>query len=149
MDMLMPGSGLNLLDKSWPIYGRTPVCPPTFLGPKADVANSAVAKGCTIFGEVKNSVLSTGTTVGKGATVSYSVVMPGAVIEDGATVSYAIVGENCRIGAGAAVGAPPETADDPDQWGISVLGPDTAVSPGERVAPKTMLDKSHNREVRS
>ncbi len=149
MDMLMPGSGLNLLDKSWPIYGRTPVCPPTFLGPKADVANSAVAKGCTIFGEVKNSVLSTGTTVGKGATVSYSVVMPGAVIEDGATVSYAIVGENCRIGAGAAVGAPPETVDDPDQWGISVLGPDTAVSPGERVAPKTMLDKSHNREVRS
>ena len=147
MDMLMPGSGLNLLDKSWPIYGRTPVCPPTLIGPKADVGNSAVAKGCTIFGEVKNSVMSTGATVGKGATVSYSVVMPGAVIEDGATVAYAIVGENCRIGAGAVVGGAPETAADPEQWGITVLGPDTLVRPGEKVAPKTMLDKRHNREV--
>ena len=147
MDMLMPGSGLNLLDKSWPIYGRTPVCPPALIGPKADVGNSAVAKGCTIFGEVKNSVMSTGATVGKGATVSYSVVMPGAVIEDGATVSYAIVGENCRIGAGAVVGAGPETVADPAQWGITVLGPDTLVKPGEKVAPKTMLDKGHNREV--
>ena len=149
MDMLMPGSGLNLLDKGWPIYGRTPVCPPTLVGPRADVGNSAVAKGCTILGEVKNSVMSTGATVGKGATVAYSVVMPGAVIEDGATVAYAIVGEDCRIGAGAVVGAAPETVEDPDKWGIAVLGPNTVVGPGEKVAPKTMLDKNHNREVRA
>ena len=113
------------------------------------MGNSAVAKGCTIFGEVKNSVMSTGATVGKGATVSYSVVMPGAVIEDGATVAYAIVGENCHIGAGASVGAGPETVTNPNQWGITVLGPDTLVKPGEKVAPKTMLDKGHNREVKA
>ena len=147
MDMLMPGSGLNLLDRSWPIYGRSSVCPPTLIGPTADVGNSAVAKGCTIFGEVKNSVMSTGASVGEGAAVSYSVVMPGAVIEDGATVSYAIVGEKCRIGAGAVVGAPPEDAPDPEAWGIAVLGPETLVEPGETVRPKTMLDKRHNREV--
>ena len=57
------------------------------------MGNSAVAKGCTVLGEVKNAVLSTGTTVAEGASVSYSVVMPGAVIEAGAKVSYAIVGE--------------------------------------------------------
>ena len=147
MDMLMPGSGLNLLDKSWPIYGRTPICPPAFVGPKADVGNSAIAKGCTINGEVKNSVLSTETSVGQGAAVTYSVVMPGAVIEDGAQVSYAIIGEKCRIGRGAVVGAPPENTADPEQWGITVLGPGTVVKPGEKVAPKTMLDKSHNEEV--
>ena len=89
MDMLSPGSGLNLLDKKWPIYCRTPSCPPAFLGPHADVGNSAVAKGCGILGEVKNSVLSYNTQVGQGASVSYSVVMPGAVIEEGAVVQYA------------------------------------------------------------
>ena len=73
--------------------------------------------------------------------------MPGAVIEDGAKVSYAIVGENCHIGANAVVGGAPETAEDPDQWGIAVLGPRTRISEGEKVAPKTMLDKHHGEEA--
>ena len=30
--------------------------------------------------------------------------------------------ENCRIGRDAQVGAPPETAQDPDDWGVAVLG---------------------------
>ena len=63
MDMLSPGSGLNLLDKKWPIYGRTPNCPPTFVGPEGAIGNSAEAKGCTSLGEVKNAVLSYGSSV--------------------------------------------------------------------------------------
>ena len=143
MDMLSPGSGLNLLDKSWPIYGRSPSCPPAFLGPQSDVGNSAVAKGCSIEGEVKNSVLSVNVTVAAGAKVSYSVVMPGAVIGEGAQVQYAIIGENAVVGKNASVGAPPDTASDPDQWGIAVLGPGTHVAPEETVPAKTMLDKTH------
>ena len=92
MDMLAPGSGLNLLDRRWPIYSRTPSCPPAFVGPDADVGNSAIAKGCDVRGEVKNSVLSYDTTIGEGASVAYSVLMPGAVVEPGAVVQYAIVG---------------------------------------------------------
>ena len=143
MDMLAPGSGLNLLDKRWPIYSRTPSCPPAFVGPDADVGNSAIAKGCDICGEVKNSVLSYNAAVGEGASVAYSVLMPGAVVEPGAVVQYAIVGENCRIGAGAQVGAPPESAANPDIWGITVLGPRTRVAAGEVVPAKTMLDRHH------
>lgn len=40
MDMLSPGSGLNLLDKRWPIYSRTPSCPPAFF---AETAMWAIA----------------------------------------------------------------------------------------------------------
>ena len=143
MDMLSPASGLNLLDKSWPIYGRTPSCPPAFLGANSDVGNSAVAKGCVIDGEVKNSVLSVGVTVKEGAQVAYSVLMPGAVVEEGAVVQYAILGENAHVGKGAKVGAAPETAEDPSQWGIAVLGPNTCVAEEEVVPAKTMLDKTH------
>ena len=147
MDMLTPGSGLNLLDERWPIHGRTAICPPAYVGEHADVGNSAVARGCEILGEVKNSVLSTGCHVGRGAEVSYSVVMPGAVIEDGARVSYAIVGEGCRVGGKARVGAPPEEANDPAAWGIAVLGPHTHVAEREEVPPKTMLDRTHGKEA--
>ena len=147
MDMLTPGSGLNLLDEQWPIHGRTAICPPAYVGEHADVGNSAVARGCEILGEVKNSVLSTGCHVGRGAEVSYSVVMPGAVIEDGARVSYAIVGEGCRVGGKARVGAPPEETGDPAAWGIAVLGPHTHVAEREEVPPKTMLDRTHGKEA--
>lgn len=140
MDMLSPGSGLNLLDRSWPIYSRTPSCPPAYVGANADVGNSVTAKGCTILGEVKNTVLSYRTTVGEGASVSYSVVMPGAVIEDGARVSYAIVGENCHIGKCAVVGLPPELAEDHNAWGITVLGPGSEVSDGEVVPAGAMRE---------
>ena len=139
MDMLVPGSGLNLLDRSWPIYSRTPSCPPAFVGKNADVGNSAIAKGCQIQGEVKNSVLSYNTTVGEGASVSYSVVMPGAVIEDGARVEYAIVGEGCHIGKNAVVGLAPEKAAAPEMWGIAVLGPHSTVEDGQTVAPGAMV----------
>ena len=147
MDMLSQSSGLNLLDKNWPIYGRMPSCPPTFVGADADIGNSAVAKGCYILGEVKNSVLSYHTAVEEGASVSYSVIMPGAVVEAGARVSYAIVGENCRIGRNAVVGSPPEEAADPEQWGITVLGPKTEIRPGETVAARTLLDRRHGKAV--
>ena len=143
MDMLSPGSGLNLLDRRWPIYSRTPSCPPAYVGSKADIGNSAVAKGCEVLGEVKNSVLSYNTQVGEGAVVSYSVLMPGAVVESGAVVQYAIVGENCRIGRDAQVGAPPETAQDPDDWSVAVLGPGTVIGDGEIVPAKTLLDRHH------
>ena len=146
MDMLSPGSGLNLLDKKWPIYGRTPNCPPTFVGPEGDIGNSAVAKGCTILGEVKNTVLSYGSSVAEGAQVSYSVVMPNAVIEAGARVSYAIVGEGCHVGKNAVVGGTPGSVDF-DRWGIAVLGPHTAVPDGGVGEPKMMLG-ANGKEVR-
>ena len=146
MDMLSPGSGLNLLDKKWRIYGRTPTCPPTYIGKTGDVGNSAVAKGCTVLGEVKNAVLSTGTTVAEGASVSYSVVMPGAVIEAGARVSYAIVGEGCRVGRNAVVGGAPGSVPFED-WGIAVLGSRTSVADGAVIEPKMMLGEN-GKEVR-
>ena len=143
MDMLSPASGLNLLDKQWPIYGRTPSCPPAFVGAKSDVGNSAIAKGCVIEGEVKNSVLSVGVTVKEGAQVSYSVLMPGAVVEEGAVVQYAILGENAVVAKGAQVGSAPECTADPAAWGIAVLGPNTKLAENEIVPAKTMLDKNH------
>ena len=117
------------------------------MGENADIGNSAVAKGCEILGEVKNSVLSYNTIVGEGASVSYSVLMPGAVVEPGARVQYAIVGEGAVIGCGACVGAPPEEAKDPESWGVAVLGPGTRVAPGEKLGAKTMLDRTHGQEV--
>ena len=80
--------------------------------------------------------------VEEGADVSYSVLMPGVTVKRGAVVQYAILGEGVTVGAGAKVGGDPMTCD-PEQWGISVVGPAAAIADGETVAPKTMLNRNH------
>ena len=94
MDMLATGSGLDLLEKDWPIYGRSVSAPPAYLGKNAHVEHSVVARGCTVEGKAENSVLSERCTVEEGASVQYSLLMPGAVVKRDARVAYAIIGEN-------------------------------------------------------
>ncbi len=141
MDMLSRGD-LDLLEDSWPIYARLPSQPPAYIGKTSLVEHSVVTQGCEITGTVKNSVLSHGARVEDGAEVHYSVLMPGVTVKRGAVVRYAILGENCQVDAGAVVGADPESCE-PDEWGITVLGPGTAIAAGETVKPKTMLNSEH------
>lgn len=69
--------------------------------------------------EVKRSVVAEGAAVGAGASVIDAVVMAGATVGDGAVVHGSIVGPGARIGAGAKL------------TGLSVVGLETAVEPGE------------------
>ena len=56
------------------------------------VAKSIIGEGTEIHGDVENSVIGSGVTIGKGSIVKNSIIMNGAVI-----------GCNCVIGAGALV----------------------------------------------
>ena len=141
MDMLSRGD-LDLLEDSWPIYARLSSDPPAYIGKTSLVEHSVVTQGCEITGTVKNSVLSHGARVEDGAEVHYSVLMPGVTVKRGAVVRYAILGENCQVEAGAVVGGDPESCD-PEEWGITVLGPNSTIAAGEVVKPKTMLNSEH------
>jgi len=138
MDMLST-TLINLYDPNWPISSRSPVCPPHYIGEKADVVHSIVTEGCEIYGHVENSVLSPSVKVEEGAKVLYSVLMPGAVVERGAIVEYAIVGENTVIEAGAHVGTAP---DGSDEWGVATCGPDIRIRSGAKVPAAAMIYSS-------
>ncbi len=147
MDMLAQGSGLNLLDKDWPIYACAESGPPAFLGAQAVVEHSVITRGAEVMGAVRNSVLSCRCTVEEGAEVEYSILMPEAVVERGAKVSYAMLGEGARVGANARVGAAPgETAA--EEWGITVVGPDARVEADRVLGAKRMLNRDGKETLR-
>ena len=139
MDMLATGSGLNLLERDWPIYGRSTSAPPALLGKNANVDHSVITRGCVVNGRAENSVLSENSTIEDGAEVEYSILMPGAVVKSGARVSYAIVGEDTVIGENATIGALP---DGSEGWGITVVGPEVEVPADYKLAPNHMLNKN-------
>ncbi|MBQ9646743.1 MAG: glucose-1-phosphate adenylyltransferase [Oscillospiraceae bacterium] len=139
MDMLATGSGLDLFERNWPIYGRSTSAPPAFLGRDSRVEHSVVTRGCVVEGSAENSVLSENSAIEEGASVEYSILMPGAVVKKGAQVSYAIIGEDAVIGENAVIGAKP---DGSEGWGITVVGPETDVSAGYKLAANHMLNKT-------
>ncbi len=122
LDLLDPKIKLDLSDKNWRIYSRTPSAPPQYIAESARVQNSLITEGCEIYGTVDFSILFDNVTIEEGATVGYSLVMPGAVIKKGATVQYAIVAENSVIEEGAVVGEKPEDMSDLSKWGVAVVG---------------------------
>ncbi|WP_325228789.1 glucose-1-phosphate adenylyltransferase [Oscillibacter sp.] len=140
MDMLAPESGLDLRDRSWPIYARSVSAPPAFLGTNSTVTHSAVNRGSVLEGVVENSVLSQNVTVGEGATVRYSVLFPNVEVAPGAVVEYAILGEGCKIGSGCRVGGTPENT--PEGWGLTVLAPGCRLPEGRDAKAGVMLNRN-------
>jgi glucose-1-phosphate adenylyltransferase len=126
MDLLMKPMPIDMHDKSWRIYARTPGFPPHYIAKGAQVTNSLVTEGSSIYGNVSHSVIFAGVTIEEGASVIDSVVMPGSIIKRGAVVRRAIIAENAVIGAGAFVGE--ETGN------IAVVGHSVSVPAGASVA---------------
>ncbi len=142
MDLINPNVPLDLHDKSWKIYSRTPVMPPHFISDKALVQNSLVTEGCSIDGKVDFSVIFAGVTIEEGAEVRDSIVMPGTVVKKGAKINYAIIAEDTVIGENASIGCRPEDTPDKDNWGVAVVGSNLTISDGAVIGAKAMIDKN-------
>ena len=139
LDIINPNVDLDLSDKRWRIYSRNPMAPPHYIGKDAIVENSSVSEGCEIDGLVDYSVVSPNVTIEKDAEVKYSVIMPGATIKSGAKVYYSIIAEDAVIESGAQVGAIPEDLENPEDWGVAVIGSGATITSGKKIAPKEMI----------
>ncbi len=133
MDLINDRASLDLNDREWRIYSRSPIMPAHYMGAEASARSSLISEGCDIEGSVENSVLFTGVRVGPGAVVTDSVLMPGARIGANATVKKAILGEDAIVGAGASLGDARNEQDPP--YDTSLTGDITLVASATSIAP--------------
>ncbi len=118
MDLLDPEIPFQIKEPDFKIYARNYAQPSTFVFAASEVCNAIIAEGCSIYGKVIHSIVSTGCRIAKNAVVKDSVIMGNTVIEEGAVIKHAIIGENCIIRKNATVGADTEKP----QKGICVIG---------------------------
>jgi len=104
MDLIDDNNELNIHDENWKIYSINPTSPAQYIGPNAKVTNSLVVEGCIVLGEVSNSVLFHGVTIGKNSRISDSVIMPNTKIADNVIVNKAIIGNNVIIRGHSIIG---------------------------------------------
>ncbi len=97
MDLLEDDSELELDDPNWHIYSRNPNLPPHYIGSEAKVINSLVNEGCKVDGNLKNSILFFGVTLGKGTKIEDSIILPRVEIGENVTIKKAIIGEDSII----------------------------------------------------
>lgn len=95
--MLDPKVRESLFPVGRPIYTNVWDDPPVRYGLDAKVENSLLADGCIIEGEVRNSLLSRGVRVGKGAKVENCVLMQGTHVGDHATLDYVVSDKRVAI----------------------------------------------------
>ena len=152
MELLDPGSPLNLYDRSWPLLTRSQERPPVKLGPQAKVHNSLMCNGCVVRGQVERSVLSPGVYVSPGAVVRDSVVMNDTWIGPGAVLDKVVVDKAVVVGSGALVGfgSDHDTVNklDPDKLftGITVIGKGAHIPANVRVGRNVLINAAREEE---
>lgn len=136
MDLLKAESELDLFDPAWRIYSVNPTLPPHFVAGTAKVINSLISEGCTVLGEVDNSVLFPGVSVGAGAVIRDSVVFPNVKIAENSLIEKAIIGSSAAIEAGCHIGGAAEAAE-----GVTVVGEEIVV-PKDTMIPCCVMVES-------
>src|SRR5262249_34701729 len=103
-DLLQSAPAMNLANPDWVVHTQTADRPPVRIENGARVSRSLVANGCTVQGEVVNSILFPGVRIEPQAVVKDSIVMHDTVVATGATLDRAIVDKDVRIGRGTRLG---------------------------------------------
>lgn len=75
-----PVPEFNLYEEYWKIYTKSDIIEPQYLSADSVVEKSIIGEGTEVYGEVHNSVIGAGVTIGRGAVIRDSIVMKGTTI---------------------------------------------------------------------
>lgn len=104
MELLQPQPKFDIFNSQKKIFSNTDNLKPQYIGTNAVVTNSVISNGCTILGEVINSILAPGVYVGKNSRIANSVLLPNSRISHECFVRKTIIGENAEIKAYCSIG---------------------------------------------
>ncbi|MCM1112572.1 MAG: glucose-1-phosphate adenylyltransferase [Muribaculum sp.] len=102
----------NLYEEYWKIYTKSEIQPPQYFSEESVIERSIVGEGTNIYGEVYNSVIGCGVTIGKGSVVRDSIIMNETAVGEDCELNKAIVAENVRIGSRVRLGVGEEADND-------------------------------------
>ena len=102
----------NLYEEYWKIYTKSEIQPPQFFSKESKVERSIIGEGSEIYGEVYNSVIGCGVTIGAGTVVRDSIIMNQTSIGDNCELTKAIIAEETTIGNNVKLGVGEEVDND-------------------------------------
>ena len=140
----------NLYEEYWKIYTKSDIIEPQYLSADSVVEKSIIGEGTEVYGEVHNSVIGAGVTIGRGAVIRDSIVMKGTTIGENAIIDKSIIAENCQVGANTELGIGEEA---PNKLNASIysfvlvtVGEDSVIPDGVKIGKNTAISGTTDKE---
>ncbi len=133
----------NLYEEFWKIYTKSDAIPPQYISAESKIERSIISGGSEIYGDVFNSVIGSGVTVGKGSVVRDSIIMKNTRIGENCTIDKAVIAEEAEISDGVVLGV---GADIPNKvqpkiysFGLVTIGENSYIPPNVKVGKNTAI----------
>ncbi|MFI3213342.1 MAG: glucose-1-phosphate adenylyltransferase [Eubacteriales bacterium] len=133
----------NLYEEYWKIYTKSDVLPPQYVSADSVIEKSIIGEGSDIRGEVYNSVIGCGVTIGKGTVVRDSIIMNHTEIGENGQINktiiaeYVVIGDKVVTGVGEEV--PNETAPHIYDDGLVCIGEKSILPDGLSVGKNACI----------
>lgn len=133
----------NLYEEYWKIYTKSDIIEPQYLSADSVIEKSIIGEGTEIYGEVHNSVIGPGVTIGKGTIVRDSIIMKGTSVGENTTIDKSIIAEGCTIGSNVVLGVGEEAPNKFNasiySFGLVTIGEDSTVPDGVSAGKNTAI----------
>ncbi len=133
----------NLYEEYWKIYTKSDILPPQYFAKGSVIEKSIIGEGSDIYGEVYNSVIGCGVTIGKNTVVRDSIIMNNTIIGENCELNKTIVAEHVEIGRGSRFGIGEERENETDphiyNHGLVCVGEKSVVPEGITVGKNACI----------
>lgn len=140
----------NLYEEFWKIYTNSGSLPPQYISEQSVVEKSIICNGSDIYGEVHNSIIGSGVTVGKGTVIRDSIVMSDTKFGENCVVDKAIIAEEVEIGNNVTIGiggdVPNKMRPDIYNSGLVTIGEKTVIPSDVQIGKNTALSGVTSKE---
>ena len=143
MEMIDIVPEFNLYEEYWKIYTKSDKISPQYISGNSVIERSLIGEGSEIYGEVYNSVIGCGVTIGEGTVVRDSIIMNATEIGAGGEVNKAIIAENVCIGDNVKLGVGEEAQNDTAphiyNHGLVTIGEKTVIPANVSIGKNTVV----------
>jgi len=106
MDLMDNVDSINVFTGDDRVFSNANMYPPQYIGREANIHNSLICNGCTVYGSVNHSILGSGAVVSAGAVIEDSIVLPNAWVGRNCRITKAIINEGAVVEDNAVIGDP-------------------------------------------
>ena len=133
----------NLYEEYWKIYTKSEIQPPDYIAADSVVERSIIGEGSDVYGEVYNSVIGCGVTIGKGTVIRDSIIMNQTQIGENCEINKAIIAENVVVGNQVKLGVGEEAENDTAphiyNHGLVTIGEKSVIPDGISVGKNSVI----------
>lgn len=133
----------NLYEEYWKIYTKSDTLPPQYISGEARIEKSIIGEGCNIYGEIYNSVIGCGVTIGKGTIIRDSIIMKEACLGENIIVNKSIIAEGAIINNNVKLGMGEEVPNKTDphiyDFGMVTIGENTSIPENVSIGKNTAV----------